>query len=266
MSSEARAHWPEYLYEALGLGVFMVSACLVTALFEYPASPVNGAIPNATVRRVLIGIAMGLTAIGIIYSPFGKRSGAHINPSVTLAFFRLGHVKARDAIYYMLAQFAGGTAGVALSYALFPAALKHAAVHFVVTIPGASGVGAALAGEAAISFLLMFAVLLVSGSRFEPFTGVVAGCLVAIYIAVEAPYSGMSMNPARSVASAIVSHDWTAWWLYLFVPPVAMLAAAEVYVRALGWARLGCAKLRHPSDVRCIFCGFVPVSQQTKSG
>src|SRR6266849_1748240 len=77
-----RLHWPEYLMEAAGLGFFMVSACLFGALYENPASPVRHAIVSAFLRRVVMGLSMGATAIAIIYSPWGKQSGAHINPSV----------------------------------------------------------------------------------------------------------------------------------------------------------------------------------------
>src|SRR5438094_5660031 len=73
-------HWPEYLMEAAELGAFMLSACAFTVLLWHPASPVHQAIANPTLRRTLTGVAMGLTAIAIIYSPWGKRSGAHFNP------------------------------------------------------------------------------------------------------------------------------------------------------------------------------------------
>jgi ABC-type multidrug transport system fused ATPase/permease subunit len=92
-----RRHWPEYVMEGAELGLFMISACTFVVLLEYPTSPVHQAIPDFFLRRVLIGIAMGLTAIGIIYSPLGQRSGAHFNPSVTLTFFRLGKVELWDA-------------------------------------------------------------------------------------------------------------------------------------------------------------------------
>ena len=81
-----RHHWPEYLMEAAGLGLFMISAGAVTTLFEYPGSPINHWIGSAFVRRSLIGLAMGVTAIGLIYSPWGQQSGAHLNPAVTLTF------------------------------------------------------------------------------------------------------------------------------------------------------------------------------------
>jgi len=87
-----RRHVTEYAIEATCLAVFMVSACLFASLLEYPGSPIHQVLPNPTVRRVLMGFAMGLTAVCLIYSPFGKRSGAHMNPSTTLTFLRLGKV------------------------------------------------------------------------------------------------------------------------------------------------------------------------------
>lgn len=89
-----RRHWPEYLMEAAGLGLFMVSACLFGALLEHPASPARQALPDPGLRRALGGLAMGLTAVGIIYSPWGKQSGAHINSSDTI---RLVHSFACEA-------------------------------------------------------------------------------------------------------------------------------------------------------------------------
>ena len=99
--SRARAnpwHFREYALEAIELGLFMISACCVVALLEYPGSPARQALPNADGRRLLIGVGMGLTAVALIYSPWGKRSGAHMNPAVTLTFSILGKIGARDAI------------------------------------------------------------------------------------------------------------------------------------------------------------------------
>ena len=108
-------HWPEYLIEAWALGAFMVSAALVTALLEHPSSPVHQLLPNGNARRALIGLAMGLTAIGLIYSPWGQQSGAHMNPATTLTFLRLGKVQPWDAVFYISAQFIGGLCGVLLA-------------------------------------------------------------------------------------------------------------------------------------------------------
>ena len=104
-------HWPEYLIEGACLGLFMISAFSFGTIFEHPASPVYRALPNPLLRRFLLGLAMGGTAISIIYSPWGKRSGAHINPSTTLTFFRLGKIKKCDALLYIACQFLGGLLG-----------------------------------------------------------------------------------------------------------------------------------------------------------
>lgn len=244
--------------EAAGLGLFMVSASFVTTAFEYPHSPLHAAIPDPVVRRIIIGIAMGLTAIGLIYSPWGKQSGAHLNPAVTLTFYRLGKIKEIDTCFYVLAQLLGGLAGVLLSAAAIGMAIEHPAVNYVVTTPGETGVQAAFVAEVLISFGLMLTVLLASNHRrLTTFTGLIAGCLVAAYISLEAPLSGMSMNPARTFASALPAGLWTAFWIYLTAPPLGMLMAAEVYARARGFKQVYCAKLHHQNSKRCIFrCNY----------
>jgi aquaporin Z len=254
-SAALRAHWPEYLLEALGLGLFMIAACAFTVLLEYPGSAVRQAIEDPFVRRTLIGLAMGLTAIGLIYSPLGKRSGAHMNPSVTLTFWRLGKIDGFDTTFYVLFQFLGGTLGVLLSKAVFGAALiADAAVNYAVTVPGMPGRWVAFAAEAAISCGLMFAVLTISNQRsLNRYTGLFAGTLVALYITFETPLSGMSMNPARTFASALPAHTWTDAWIYFFAPPLGMLLAAEAYVGISGYASVLCCKLHHDNDQRCIF-------------
>jgi aquaporin Z len=252
-----RRHWPEYLIEAAGLGVFMISANLFGALLEHPASPVRAAVENAAARRLLMGCAMGLTAIALIYSPWGQRSGAHFNPSTTLAFFRLGKIRGRDALLYPVAQVAGGLAGSLLAAALLPAWVAHPAVNHVATVPGAWGPGPAFAAEIAISFVLMLVVLHVANTpRVARFTGLAAGLLVATYIAIEAPVSGMSMNPARSLASAVPARAWSAFWIYVVAPPIGMLLAAQAFLALRGARAVACAKLHHGTGTRCIFlCG-----------
>jgi aquaporin Z len=256
MLDALKHHWPEYLIEGACLGLFMISVFTFGTILEHPASPIHQAIPNSLSRRFLMGLAMGISAIAIIYSPWGKQSGAHINPSTTLTFFRLGKVAAWDAVFYVASQFIGGLLGALLAATVLAAWASHPAVHYVVTMPGAAGRIAAFLAEVAITFILMTVILNISNSaRFHKLTGVCAGVLVAIYITIEAPISGMSTNPARTFASAMPAHHWHALWIYFTAPLIGMLAAAEVYVQSKGTQSVACAKLHHDNSTRCIFCG-----------
>jgi aquaporin Z len=249
-----RAHWPEYLGEAVGLGTFMLIACVLGTLLGHPGSPIVHVVPNPFVRRMLMGLAMGLTAVALIYSPWGRRSGAHFNPATTLTFWRLGKVANADAGAYAIAQAIGGLAGVAIGALVVGPALGHPAVRYVTTVPGSAGVLVAFLAEVAITFLLMTVVLQVSNTAsLERFTGIAAGALVALYITLEAPLSGMSMNPARSLASAVPAGTWDALWIYIVAPPIGMLIAAELYSRRCGPQTIYCAKLNHGRAGGCIF-------------
>jgi aquaporin Z len=251
-----REHWPEYLCEAVELGLFMISAVLFTILLWHPSSPVPGIIPSETTRRMLTGIAMGSTAIALIFSPLGKRSGAHFNPAVTLTFWRLGKVKNWDATFYIIAQFVGGILGVSAVALFVREALSHPTVHYAATLPGPQGMIVAFVAEFAIAFVLMSVVLRVSNTpRIARYTGLFAGVLVATYITLEAPFSGMSMNPARTFGSAFVGHLWTGLWIYFTAPVLAMQLAATLYLQGKGVVY--CAKYHHYNLHRCIFnCRF----------
>jgi len=256
MLDALRAHWPEYLMEAFGLALFMISAVVFATLLEHPASPVRRVITDAVARRVLVGIAMGFTASAIIYSPWGKQSGAHLNPSVTLTFLRLGKLRAEDALFYVIAQFSGSIAGVLAGAALVRGRAADASVNYVVTQPGAAGRAAAFAAEALIAFALMTVVLrAASNPKLERHTGWLAGVLLAACVALEAPLSGMSMNPARSFGSAFVARDASGLWIYLTAPVLGMLCAAQLHVLREKSPRPYCAKLHHENATRCIFCG-----------
>lgn len=254
-----RTHWPEYLIESWALGTFMVSAGFVATLLGVPTSPVYQAISEPIWRSALGGLAMGATAIALIHSPWGKRSGAHMNPAVTVTFLRLGKVHPWDAVFFIVAQFAGALLGVLLVVALIGHPFSDPPVSYAATMPGRWGPAVAFLSELLISAVLMLIVLSVSASRrFARFTGLAAGCLVALYITLESPLSGMSMNPARSFASAAPGMQWRHLWIYFAAPVAGMLSGAQIFLALTGTARVRCAKLLHPPQVRCIHCGYEP--------
>src|SRR5215472_6867862 len=216
-----------------------------------------------------MGMAMGSTSAALVYSKFGKRSGGHMNPSTTLTFLRLGKIQPIDAVFYIGAQFVGAILGVYAGSIVLGRWLAHPAVDYVVTLPGRYGYGWAFVADTAIAFFLMSVVLRVSNTpRLNRYTGLFAACLVIVYISFEAPISGMSMNPARTLGSAFSASNWTAIWIYFTAPPLGMLMAAEFYVRSRGAGQLRrvlCAKLHHDNRERCIFRCNYPAQRKRDS-
>jgi aquaporin Z len=221
-------NWRIYLIEAWALGIFMLSACVFAILLEHPGSSLHQVVNAGFARRALMGLAMGATAVCLIYSPWGKRSGAHMNPAVTLANLQMERISWQNALWYIAAQFAGGALSVFLVKIIAPQWLADTTVNYVATLPN-GGIVAAFAAEFTISFFLLTAVLHCSNSRYASLTGWLAGLLVAVYITFEAPLSGMSMNPARTIASALPGNIWTGWWIYFAAPIGGMVLAGYLY-------------------------------------
>lgn len=247
-----------YAIEALCLGLFMLSAATFATLLQHPSSPVSHVIHQESLRRLLMGAAMGATATALIYSPFGARSGAHMNPAVTLAYLRLGKIERRDAAGYISGQFFGGAAGIIAASLLLAWRTADPSVNFIATVPGTSGVIAAVVMEVAIAFLMMTLVLqMTSRPALAPFTGLGAGALVALFIAFEAPFSGMSMNPARTLGSNLLAGAADSLWIYFTAPVIGMqLAALLMSARATHPSKIACPRLYHPPHVPCVFgCG-----------
>jgi aquaporin Z len=166
----------------------------------------------------------------------------------------LGKIAWRDAVFYVFAQFAGGIIGVAIADQLIGPPLRHSAVNYVVTAPSGGGVGRAFAAEFLISAILLSTVLVVSNRRtLARFTPFFAGSLVMLFITFESPISGMSMNPARTFGSGFVASEYTALWIYFTAPPLAMIAAAQLYRWLQGSGAVYCAKFHHDNNQRCIF-------------
>lgn len=212
----------------------MVSATFFTVLIDHPNLYIHSHVHPAMLRRALIGTCMGLTAFYILNSPFGKRSGAHINPSVTLVQYKLGNISFTDAACYVVFQFLGGSAGMFLIYLLLPNMVAHPQINYIITSPSDEGISVAFILEWLISFLLMTTVLYTNSSKkLSGYTATFVALLIAVFITLEAPYSGMSMNPARTFASAIVARQWNCFWLYCIAPPLGMLAAEWFVVKVL---------------------------------
>ena len=171
-----------------------------------------------------VALTFGLVVLALVYA-LGDVSGAHLNPAVTLGFAAAGRFPRREVGPYIAAQLAGAFVASLLLRVLFPESLTLGA-----TIPrGAAGQSFVL--EVVLTWFLMLVVLCVSTGAKEK--GVTAGIAVGAVVALEAlfagPICGASMNPARSLAPAVVSGNVAIVWLYLVAPVVGALLAVPTF-------------------------------------
>lgn len=226
-----KRNWQSYLIEAWTLGMLMGAICLFVILMEHPGIGLNQKIPSSFLRRLLIGFGVGSTVCLIIYSKWGTKSGAHMNPAFTLANYQLNRISLTDAVFYIVFQCLGAVFFVYLLKWLAFAFIAHPTVTYAATVPGHRGIVVAFVAEAILAFILFGTVLIVSNSKLAAYTGYAVGFLVFLFIAFEAPLSGMSINPARSLGSAVPSNTWTSFWVYLVAPVGGMQLAAYLYRR-----------------------------------
>src|SRR5262244_461382 len=225
-----RNHWPEYLMEAGEIALYVFLICTFATTLLHPASPLRHVIHSGVLRRALMGFSVGSAVVAIIMTPWGKQSGGHFNPAMTLTFYRLGKLAFWDAFFYVASQFVCAASGVGIAAYVLRDAPKSPSVRYAVTTPGLFGNAGAFAGEMTISFVLMTGILFASNRQaVAQYTPYLVGGLYALFITFEAPLSGMSMNPARTFGSAFFAGSWQASWIYLLAPTLGMLAGAEFF-------------------------------------
>ena len=244
--------------EGAEIGSLMLCICAAGVLLYSRASPVHSLGLSREASAALMGTAVAFATYFIIRSPFGRRSGAHLNPAVTLSFLWLGRIPRWDATGYMASQFIGGVAGVLVARLMFGTRLSETAVQYLVTEPGVYGERIAFLAELLLSGLLMAIVLFATNHRFlARFSPLFVALLTIIYYVACPSISGFSVNPARSFASALFAWIWQGIWIYFAAPCLGMLLAAGIYVGVMGRERVYCAKVFHDLRSVCPFpCGF----------
>jgi aquaporin Z len=258
-------HWREYLMEATELGALMFSTCIVGTLLYSKDSPLNYLELSLGFKSVLMGTAIAATTFLIIRSPFGRRSGAHVNPAVTLSFLWLKRVHRLDALCYVMAHFLGGVVGVAIAREVLGAHLSSAPVQYLVTTPGSYGQLTAFAAEFVLAGLLMGIVLYASNHKlWVHFSPILVALLTIFYYALCSSISGFSVNPARSFSSALFAWIWQGIWIYFSAPCLGMLTSAAIYTKWMGPSRVYCAKVFHDRQSTCpFFCNFESLFRQS---
>src|SRR5262245_20269786 len=232
--------------EATEIGVLMLSTCISGTWIYADESPLKPLGLAPALQSVLMGTAIAITTYLIIRSPFGRRSGAHFNPAVTLTFLWLKRVHRWDAVCYIAVHFIGALAGVLVAKQILGAPLSGPSVRYMVTLPGNFGKTIAFIGEFVLSGLLMSTVLFASNHRtLARFTPALLAMLTIFYFVLSPSISGFSVNPARTFASAVFAGEWQGIWIYFAAPCLGMLTAAAIYVRQIGLNRVFCAKVFH---------------------
>ncbi len=251
-------HWPEYLIEALFLMSFVVLAGVVAALLETPGGVLRNALPDPVLRRALNGLAMGAITATLIYSPWGRRSGTHLNPAMTLAFFRLRKVGRWDLLFYLLAQFAGGAAGIAIARGLMGSEFEAISTSGITVPPSTASAAIVFVAEAAVAGWMMLVVLVATNhATWYRWAGLIYSLVIAVIVAFESPLSAFGVNPARTVVVTLSDGHWDLGWLAgglaLVAPILGMQLAVDAYRLLTGRTQVLCAKLAHNVEGRCIF-------------
>ena len=216
--------WRIFVSELIGTALLVLVGLSLVILMFGAGAPLARLIPSDGLRRLITGFLFGTTGASIALSPVGKVSGAHINPAVTLGFRLMGKLDLRTTLVYIAAQLIGAVVG-SLPLLLWGAMGKS--VEFGATWPGPGiSTSTALLGEAITTFAMvaLLAVFL-AFRRIRPFTPAIFPPLYAIMVWAEAPISGTSTNPARSLGPAVVSGQWQGWWIYWIGPLAGMLLA-----------------------------------------
>jgi aquaporin Z len=228
--------------EFTGTALLLLFGLSIVIFMFGSGSPMAELIPNVKVRQSLTGFLFGSVGLLITLSPVGKISGAHINPAVTMVFWLFRKIEGRIAITYILSQLTGAIVGC--TPLLLWGAMGRS-VYFGGTSPGALyTVPEALIGEILTTFtLVIMLILFISFRQIRKFTPFMVPILYAIMVPLEADISGISTNPARSLGPAIISGEWTAWWIYWVGPFTGAFLAS--LAGSLLAKRITIAKLYH---------------------
>ncbi len=230
--------------ELLGTtALLFVGVSAVACFFGSPQ--VIEVLPAYWPRLFLVLLCFGGVICAVIASPLGRISGAHMNPAVSLALFLAGRLPLQRLPMFMLAQLCGAMLGTLLAAALWGRAAM--AVDFALTRPSPDfPLWASFAAEFCGNALLLWLVLACSRPALARHTPWLVGIFIWVYGSLTASISGASFNPARSLAPALLSGDFSGLWIY-FAAPIAGSLLPVLVCRLL--ARKG--ESREPGQVCC---------------
>jgi aquaporin Z len=211
------------LSELVGTALLVAVGLSIVIFDEGRGSPLASVLHSAAARRALTGVLFGATGMTIALSPVGRVSGAHINPVVSLAFWFEKTLPTRTLVAFIASQLIGATVG-ALPLLLWGSMGRS--ISYGATAPGPEGVGLAFLGEVITTFVLIISVLCFVGHRrLRRYTPGIFPIIYCVMVWLEAPLSGTSTNPARSLGPDVITLAINRYWLYWAGPVLGTLLA-----------------------------------------
>jgi aquaporin Z len=222
--SVPRLPWQLFVSEMVGTGLLLLGGLSLVILAFGAGSPIAALLPSVKLRQVITGFLFGCVGLAVTLSPVGEVSGAHINPAVTLGFLLMGKLKPRQAFGYVVAQLSGA---ILFCVPLLAWGDMGRSLSFGATLPGQGySTLTVVLGEVATTFGLVASLCVFLGVReLRRFTPFMVPFLYAVMVPLEASVSGASTNPARSLGPAVVSVNYTGWWIYWVGPFLGTLTA-----------------------------------------
>jgi len=252
-------HGVDWACELVGTSILVFVGLSAVVMDFGKGSPIASTVPSHSARLLLTGLVFAGSGALVAISPIGRRSGAHLNPSITLAFWCRRHLSLGDLAGYVTSQFLGAVAGTEALRAVWGS--RAVSVRFGATLPG-HGLQPwqAMLVEAAMTALLVVAIFaFVSSERTARWTPLAVWIVVAILVWQGAPYTGTSLNSARSFGPAFVAEYWNDYWIYLAGPLTGAVVAAALWA-FVPRATLT-AKLFHDVRYQSVLASELPVKQ-----
>jgi len=234
--------WRIFFSELIGTALLVLGGLSLVIFMFGAGSPMARLLPSEGLRRLITGFLFGTTGALIALSPVGKESGAHINPIVSFGFRLMGKISLKLTLVYVIAQLAGAIVGC-VPLLLWGSMGKS--VEFGATWPGAGyGTTEVFLGEVATTFAMVsLLTMFLAYRRIRPFTPALFPPLYSFMVWAEAPISGTSTNPARSLGPSLISGQWQGWWIYWIGPMLGTLLALMAFSYLA--KRIEVAKLYH---------------------
>ena len=217
-----------YASEFFGTAILMIAGVSAISLSFGESSQVGSLIPNQILRLAFAGAGFGLGAVVVVYSTLGQTSGGHLNPALTIAFWMQDKIETKKLAPYIVSQCLGSLAGTALVAIVIPE-LSSSVGHGVTNVAEIITPGIAILLEAFLMMIFVFMIFWMTASHDRSrYTGLMVFLYLVVFVPLEGPLTGTSINPARSIGPAIVANNYADLAVYIIGPIIGAVAGTLI--------------------------------------